>query len=343
MTVRRWAQRLVLVAFGLGLGACDKPAEHSGAPPAPSLSSSSVAKPPARAARPAQVAQRYRFPAAARIVAVGDVHGDLAATRAALRLAGAVDREDDWVGGELVVVQTGDQLDRGDDDRAILELFEALEGKARAAGGAFHVINGNHETLNVMGDFRYVTARAMAAFSDVAPEGALAAVVGRYPRGQRGRAAAFLPGGMYARRLGRRNTIVIVGDTVFVHGGITRAHVRRGVGKINREIMRWMQGQTFRPPASVTGPDSPVWARMYSDGEPDAETCGVLAEVLSRLEVSRMVVGHTVQKRGISSGCGGRVWRIDVGMSEYYGGRVEVLEIKGSKLRVITVAAEKPD
>lgn len=54
-------------------------------------------------------------PAAPRIVAFSDVHGDIEAARAALRLAGAIDDEDRWIGGDLVVVQTGDQLDRGDE------------------------------------------------------------------------------------------------------------------------------------------------------------------------------------------------------------------------------------
>src|SRR5688572_30209254 len=40
-------------------------------------------------------------PAPARLVAIGDVHGDLAATRAVLRLAGAIDERDRWIGGEL--------------------------------------------------------------------------------------------------------------------------------------------------------------------------------------------------------------------------------------------------
>src|SRR5689334_22177737 len=76
-----------------------------------------------------------RLPAPRRLVAVGDLHGDLGATRAALRAAGAIDERDRWAGGDLVVVQTGDVLDRGDDERAILELIARLESEARAAGG----------------------------------------------------------------------------------------------------------------------------------------------------------------------------------------------------------------
>ena len=65
-----------------------------------------------------------------RLVAFADVHGDLDATRNVLRLAGLIDDTDQWIGGETVVVQTGDQLDRGDGERAILDLFESLSQQA---------------------------------------------------------------------------------------------------------------------------------------------------------------------------------------------------------------------
>ncbi len=73
-----------------------------------------------------------RYPAAERIVAIGDLHGDLEVTQRVLRLAGAIDENDRWIGGDLVVVQTGDQLDRGDDERAILDLFARLRDEAEA-------------------------------------------------------------------------------------------------------------------------------------------------------------------------------------------------------------------
>ena len=44
-----------------------------------------------------------RYPSAPRVVAIGDVHGDLGAARRALRLAGAIDEEDKWIGGELAL------------------------------------------------------------------------------------------------------------------------------------------------------------------------------------------------------------------------------------------------
>lgn len=93
-----------------------------------------------------------------RIVAVGDLHGDLSKARWALNMAGVLssDGRDLWTGGETVLIQLGDILDRGEDEIAILSLLRSLDMQARGEGGAVFQVNGNHETMNVEGDFRYV-------------------------------------------------------------------------------------------------------------------------------------------------------------------------------------------
>jgi hypothetical protein len=48
-----------------------------------------------------------------------------------------------------------------------------------------------------------------------------------------------------------------------------------------------------------------------------------------------MVVGHTVQKDGVSSACSRQVWRIDTGMSHVYGGPIQVLELRGDDIKVL--------
>lgn len=53
--------------------------------------------------------------------------------------------------------QVGDILDRGDQEIKLLYLLERLQRQAAAAGGALWVLNGNHETMNVGGNFRYAT------------------------------------------------------------------------------------------------------------------------------------------------------------------------------------------
>ncbi len=273
-----------------------------------------------------------RVPAPARLVAIGDVHGDLEATRAALRLAGAIDEQERWIGKELVVVQTGDQLDRGDGERQILDLLERLQVEARAAGGAMHVLNGNHELMNAAGDLRYVTAGGYVDFADVPgvdlndPRAATA------PPAMRGRLLAFAPGGPYARKLATRPIILVIGDTVFAHAGVLPEHVGRGIDAINAETQRWLRGEGEISPGLLLGDESPLWTRRFCQ-DPGPQDCAVASETLTQLGIKRMVVGHTVHKDGIVKNCDGKVWCIDVGMASYYGGHPEVLEIVGDQVK----------
>jgi len=296
----------------------------------PSRKAPVVAKPPAADDG------SYRFPAADRVVAFGDVHGDLPAVRSVLRLARVIDQEDHWNGAKTVVVQTGDQLDRGDDEPEILDLFDRLESEARKAGGAFHTLNGNHEVMNVAADFRYVTPGGFADFENTPNDGKSNRRSPLLPEAQQGRARAFMPGGPFARRLASHPVAIVVGDSVFVHGGILPAHVRYGIARINAETRRWMLGETARIPAILDGESAPIWSREYSEGEPSDEACRDLGAALEGLGAKRMVVGHTVQKNGITNGCQGRVWRIDVGLGAHYGGQAAALEIDGSEVKVLS-------
>jgi hypothetical protein len=192
---------------------------------------------------------------------------------------------------------------------------------------------GNHEVMNVSGDFRYVTAGGFAAFADVDTKRVPGAIAGQFPPEARGRLAAFFPGGPIALRLARRNAVVIVGDTLFVHGGVTADHVRYGLGRFDREVSRWMSGDGPSP-VLAGDQDGPLWTRRYSDDKAGVD-CAGLAEALKALGIERMVVGHTPHDGGISSACDGHVWRIDTGLSAYYGGPLEILEIKGDKATVL--------
>lgn len=276
----------------------------------------------------------WRFPPASRIVAIGDLHGDLDATRRALKLAGAIGENDRWIGGELVLVQTGDQIDRGEDEQAILDLFDRLAREAARAGGAVHALNGNHELMNVALDYRYVTPGGFADFEDAVSVDDIDLLPARIDEDKRARAAAFRPGGPYAKKLSSRNTVITIGTTVFVHGGVLPEHIEYGLERLNGEIRAWMAGD---------GPyhdwmldkRSPVWSRHFSL-EVEADDCDTLRNVLAEIGARRMVVGHTDRIEGIISYCEGTVWCIDAGMSAAYGGTPQVLEITGDSIRKLT-------
>lgn len=273
-----------------------------------------------------------RVPAPERVVAVGDLHGDLRATERALQLGGLMNEAGRWIGGKTVLVQTGDLLDRGDDEQAIVDLFERLEIEAKRDGGAVYVLNGNHELMNAALDFRYVTSGGFRDFED-APDLDLGdRRLARVPEAQRARAAAFVPGGAYARKLAHHPVLLIVGETVFAHGGVLPSYAA-DPERTNREVRAWLLGESEAGAAVLRAEDGPVWSRHFGD-QPSADDCALLRETLNRLRVGRMVVGHTVQQR-INPACDGRVYRIDVGMAAHYGGRAQVLEITERGPRVI--------
>jgi hypothetical protein len=309
--------------------ACDRPAEQ-----VPSLPESATRGQATLAAADAPIERgAFQLPAAARVVAIGDLHGDLDVTRAAFRLAGAIDEAGTWIGGALVVVQTGDQVDRGDADLRIIEFLTNISNQAKQAGGAVHVLNGNHEAMNVLGDFRYVTPAALLGLEGLMPHSPQAVHIAEP---YQGRAQAFLPGGALALVLAERPLILMIGASLFVHGGVLPAHLKYGIDRLNSESAEWMKGKRATPPSPVLDPDGPLWTRAYGGAVLSSSVCKVLSQVLQRVGAQRMVIGHTVQERGMNAACDEQVYRIDVGLSHYYGGRsVQVLEIDENGARVL--------
>ena len=286
------------------------------------------------AERRGELGQHTRRPAAERIVAIGDLHGDLEHAREVLQLAGATDEEDRWIGGDLVVVQVGDVLDRGDGERPIIELLDRLADEASSAGGALVVLLGNHEIMNVVADYRYVTDGAFDSFDDLGAGTVAPAALHDIPLAERGRAAAFLPGGPVARWLARHDVAVTVGDTLFVHAGLLPEHADHDLGELNHDAREWMLIDDLEIPALLDDEDGPVWTRAYATDE-DVD-CEVLQSALERFGVHRMVIGHTVQEDGVTSACDDRLFRVDVGLSAYYGGPVQALEIEGATTSVLS-------
>jgi hypothetical protein len=311
---------VLLAALGAASG-CSKPVQEPA--PAPPVAPPSPPSPGFPA--------KYTYPAPARLVAIGDLHGDLSAARKALRLAGAIDDADGWVGGKLVVVQTGDVTDRGDADRAILDLLEKVRSQARGAGGDVIPLLGNHELMNASLDFRYVTEGGFTSFMDMPVNDPR---TGEVQPAARGRAAAFLPGGPYAKVLAEHGLVAKIGSSVFVHGGVLPKHVAYGLGPMTDGVRSWLLGQAKEPPRIVIQEDGPVWTRMYS-AAPGPEECATLDEALKAMDAKRLVMGHTVQRGGISKACNDKAWRIDVGMSKAFGGPIEVLEIVGDEVRAL--------
>ncbi|KAG9147261.1 hypothetical protein Leryth_018002 [Lithospermum erythrorhizon] len=310
------------------------------------------------------------FPQPTRLVAIGDLHGDLYKTKQALRLAGLIDSGDHWCGGATTLVQIGDILDRGGDEIKILYLFEKLKREAFITGGRVICMNGNHETMNVSGDFRYVTREGLEEFKEYlfwynvgnCMKKMCHGLIGNFVdpldglrdsfrvsmvrseevlSGIRARYAMIRPDGPIATRfLSGNQTVVVVGDSIFVHGGLLPNHVEYGLERANEEISEWIRGVKGEVERDlVRGRDSMVWSRRFSSELAKDCDCAMLEHVIKTIPgVRRMIMGHTIQESGINGVCDNKAIRIDVGMSKGCGnGLPEVLEIMGnSEVRILT-------
>ena len=315
-------------------------------------------------------ADEYRFTGVERVVAIGDVHGAYEGLVELLRGMELIDDELEWSGGEAHLVSLGDLLDRGDYGRQVMDLLMRLQDEAAAAGGAVHVVHGNHEVMNLTGDLRYVSEGDFAQFGDERR--------GEFPPGFFQRRDAFAPQGRYGQWLLELPVMVVVNDSLFLHGGIAPLLEGLSLGEVNRasmrDIRRFAEGwhvlleagkvadddglrriiraagsarRSLVEEARQAGnditeaadglpfvPDGPLWYRGNARCHPYVET-EPTARLLEQFGVQRVVIGHTpTYNRRINSRLDGRVIAADVGMlTEYYGGIPAALVIEDGKLR----------
>lgn len=313
-------------------------------------------------ARPAAAAEKAscEWNGIGRIVAVGDVHGAYDRFVEILKVAGVIDAELHWSGGNTHLVQLGDVLDRGADSRKALDLLRQLQREAQAAGGRVHALVGNHEAMRMMGDLRFVTAGEYAAFERPDSESrktryldsTASAVehdqVEKMPLGFVEMRLAFGRDGEYGKWLRQNPATVTINGFVFVHGGISQAFATSTCEAINdrlrRDLTNDLDKTRLAPLASIAGrADGPLWYRGLAQ-EPDAFAPQV-DDILSKLHARAIVIAHTVTTPGqVTARFGGRVIQMDTGMNPAYvsDGKASALEIQGDQVTAIYVDRREP-
>ena len=191
------------------------------------------------------LADQWQWSGVPRVVAISDVHGAYDAMVRTLQNADVLGDDLLWSGGATHLVVTGDLLDRGPDSRQAMDLVMRLEEEAVAAGGRVHLLLGNHEVMNLIGDLRYVAAAEYAAFAEDDDEGSLATnpaaaddddVDKALPPGFLAHRRAFAADGQYGAWLLGKPLIVVINDTAFVHGGLSPRVTELGLDGINRDM-----------------------------------------------------------------------------------------------------------
>ena len=278
------------------------------------------------------------LPAVDRIIVIGDLHGDWDMCIKSLRVAKVINNNNKWIGGDTVVVQVGDQIDRcrfsgischleqatkNDEphDLKILNFFTNLHQEAQVEGGAVYSIIGNHELMNVNKDMRYVSFKNVKDFENYKkPNGEIIS------DGMEARKWAFSPGNPIADFLGcTRQLSLIIGSNLFVHAGvIPKIAEKYGVEDMNQimSLFLWdkLNNKMDYQDLLDSSDYSPLWNRVFGNKNHSNETCNNLLNPLKEIyKVDRMFIGHTPQvKTGITNSCNGRLWLTDYGASKAF-------------------------
>lgn len=295
------------------------------------------------------------FEGVERIVAIGDVHGDYDTFIGLLRTAKLIGASGtSWTGGKSHLVLPGDFIDRGNASRKVMDLLMSLEGHAESAGGQVHALLGNHEVMNVFGDWRYVVKadydafkgpdsedlrrEAMeAAFQAQTAQSGLSAAQFRkkfeeeHPLGWVERRKAFSAEGKYGKWLRRKNAVIKVNDLVFLHGGIGPKYASATMKSLNESIRAEMEDFSKAEGGVAIDPEGPLWYRgLVELPESDRAALAAVEQFLKNQDARHMVVGHT-PVWAIVPRFQGKVIAIDVGLSAYFGGPPALLLVEDGK------------
>lgn len=292
-----------------------------------------------------------------RVVAIGDIHGDYGNFLLVLEDTGLVDKRGRWTGGNSTLVQLGDVPDRGPDTLKIIEYLRKLTKQAEKAGGRVRALIGNHESMNMQGDLRYVHAGEYAAFVDrgskkkqdryyaatvahiksITPEeewpefdqAHRAAWEQRFPPGYVEHRVEWAPAGDLGKWVLGNDAAAKVGDSLFLHGGLNLVPPFMPLTEINTRVRTELAAPENLPDeALVNSPDGPLWNRGLATLPETDENQQAVEAMLEHYGAKRIVVGHTPILRTLLPRFGGRVIVADVGLSEHYGGATAALVLE---------------
>ncbi len=278
--------------------------------------------------------------AARRIIVIGDIHGDFNAAVKCLILAECiapieppefktVDNMDaffkalKWIGTDTQVVQLGDQIDRvrprrwdrnsisqteaHDDEGSTLEIFylfwhlNNLAKQSKSHPGAVHCIIGNHEIMNVEGNFSYVSSAEFHSFkehlSNVYYSNSKYPYHSRtltntnkhrkskgLPLGYRERLYAFSPTGLCSNFMAHNYyTLLQIGNWLFCHGSPTLSTFATyeidlintitsmyllGLDSSNGDNVEYHFDKIMNDDATAKMSTSVIWSRTFGEIQP---------------------------------------------------------------------------
>jgi len=156
---------------------------------------------------------------------------------------------------------------------------------------------------------------------------------------------AWSPSGEIGKWVARNPAIAKVGSFLFVHGGISAETAQRPIAAVNRDVARALARLDVGETSPLESPLGPLWYRGLLGRDLDAEAMrppqptekrltpeAEVNAVLAAYRAKHIVIGHTPNLKGITILYGGKLARIDTGISRHYNGTLSWLEIVGETM-----------
>jgi len=255
----------------------------------------------------------YEYPHSDRTVIIGDIHGDIKRFKRILIDADIINDNLEWVANppNTIVVQVGDQIDSAIripgtvewevlDDTNMIYFTDSLDNIARTKGGKVISLIGNHELMNVLGNFSYVSHHSL--FND--------------------RHKYFMPKGTLSPILAKRPIVLKIGDLFFCHAGVKKRHVDI-LDKYNKDISYLNElWKRFMLTGEIRKEDVDIFENVLTDSEDGILWTRSLDDekdnnyVMKKIGFTYMFVGHTpVNQIKLMNN---KIWFTDTGISRSF-------------------------
>ena len=277
----------------------------------------------------------YEYEYSNRIVIIGDIHGDIRRFKDILIDAKIINKNIEWIAEpkNTIVIQMGDQVDSINRDPSLEEwevlpdvemlyFTDLLNKIALSKGGRVISLIGNHELMNVIGNFSYVSQISLN---------------NNYKRQE-----LFKPGGTLSALLSQRPLVVKIGRLLFCHAGLTLEHLNI-LSKYNKDIsyLNTIWKNFIKNNAIliedkeifeniILDMDGMLWTRDLNNGDD-------LIKLKEQLGCIYMFVGHTVVER--VKLINDFIWYTDTGISRSFGNTsYQYIDIFNNELNIKDVS-----
>jgi len=267
-----------------------------------------------------------------RIIVIGDIHGDIKRFKTILKDSMIINDNFEWIANppNTIIIQLGDQIDSQNrltdenweilNDYEMIYFTEHLNNIARVKGGFCISLIGNHELMNIIGDFSYVSDFSLS--------------------NERRDLFKTMTGSL-ALILAKRPLVIKIRDLMFSHAKIEKRHLdilkknNKDIFYINYIWKNFLENNKVAIEDKeifdniILGSNGILWNRSNNNKN---ET-----EILFKeLGITYLFLGHTALEHILISD--NQIWYCDTGISRAFGTKkYQYIDINNKMINVRTI------